>query len=95
MGVRSQAGQGDSVSLPTQREMILNAIAALDKARSSLSDARDWLHSDWQPIDSPLSTAAADARASTLRAVGSMKHDIDAAKRSLHEALEQLSDAVR
>jgi hypothetical protein len=75
--------------------MILNTIAALDKARSSLSEARDWLQSDWQPIGSPLSTAATDARLSTLRTVASTKDDIDTAKRSLYEALEQLSDTVQ
>lgn len=49
------------MDLPTQREMILNAITALDKARSSLSDARDWLQSDWQPVGLPLAPAAAQA----------------------------------
>lgn len=83
------------MGLPTQREMILNTIAALDKARSGLSEARDCLQSDWQPIGSPLSTAAADARHTTLKTVASTKDDIDAAKRSLYEALERLSDAVQ
>lgn len=41
------------MSLPTQREMILNTIAALDDARSKLSTARDWMQSDWQPVDYP------------------------------------------
>jgi hypothetical protein len=75
--------------------MILNTIAALDKARSSLSEARDWLQSDWQPIGSPLSTAAGDARRTTLNTVASTKDDIDAAKRALYGALERLSDAVQ
>jgi hypothetical protein len=78
------------VSLPTQREIILNAIAALEAARSSLSEARNWLHSDWRPAGSPLPPAAAEARSSTLRTVGSHTIDIEAAKRSLYDALEQL-----
>lgn len=54
------------MNLPTQQEMILNTISALDEARAKLSDARDWMQSDWQPIDSPLPHAAAEARISTL-----------------------------
>lgn len=34
--------------------MIMNTIAALDEARTGLSDARNWLQSDSQPVDSPL-----------------------------------------
>jgi hypothetical protein len=78
------------VSLPTQREIILNTIAALEAARSSLSEARNWLHADWRPAGASLPPAAAEARSSTLRTVGSQTIDIETAKRSLYEALEQL-----
>ena len=83
------------MSLPTQREMILNTIAALDEARAKLSDARDWMQSDWQPVGAPLPQAAAEARTSTLRAVASAKNDIDAAKGALHDALGELVDTAR
>jgi hypothetical protein len=78
------------VSLPTQREIILNTIAALEAASSSLSDARRWLSADWRPAGSSLPPAAADARSSMDRTIGDFSIDIETAKRSLYDALDQI-----
>jgi hypothetical protein len=82
--------RGEGVSLPTQREMILNAIAALDAARSGLSEARNWLHAEWIPPGSALPPAAAEARSNTLGTIGDQTIAIETAKRSLYDALEVL-----
>jgi hypothetical protein len=78
------------VSLPTQREIILNTIAALEAASSSLSEARRWLSADWRPVGSSLPPAAADARCSMDRTIGDFSIDIETAKRSLYDALDQI-----
>lgn len=55
-----------STELPTRTDLFVNALAALDSARSALSDARDWLRSDWEPVDTALPHEAARARAEML-----------------------------
>lgn len=76
-----------SRSLPTRDEMIRNALASLDDARRALSDARDWLASDWRPLGSELTPAQADARTTTRRVIGVCKDEIDTATNALHRAL--------
>lgn len=78
------------MSLPTQREIIVNTIAALEAARSSLADAVNWLHADCRPTGSSFPPAAAEARTRTLRTARTDTIEIEAAKRLLYEALEQL-----
>ncbi|MEV4371697.1 hypothetical protein AB0J71_31825 [Nonomuraea sp. NPDC049637] len=58
--------------IPTYLEM-------LTKVRAHLSDARDWLNSDWQPTTLTGEQAAARLRA--LRLIGEAKAAIDQAKR--------------
>jgi hypothetical protein len=76
-----------SRSLPTRDEMIRNALVSLEQARGALSDARDWLASDWRPIGSELTTAQADARTTTRQVVGRCKDEIDTATDALRQAL--------
>jgi hypothetical protein len=52
--------------LPTRATLFNDCLAPLGNARTSLSEVRDWLNSDWQPIGSPLT---AEARQSALRAI--------------------------
>jgi hypothetical protein len=78
------------VNLPTQREMLLNTIAALDAASSSLAEARRWLSAEWRPAGSALPPAAAAARYSMQATIGNFTIDIETAKSSLYDALEQI-----
>ncbi|WP_280184500.1 MULTISPECIES: hypothetical protein [Nocardia] len=50
------------MGLPSQREMFTKALAALETARWGLSDARDWLQSDWAPVGTTLPGAAGPRR---------------------------------
>jgi hypothetical protein len=78
------------VSISTQREIILRAIAALETASSGLYDARHWLRTDSGPAKSSSPAAVAEARASTLRTLGDQTIEIETAKRSLYGALTLL-----
>lgn len=78
------------MSLPTQREVILNAIAALETVNNGLSEAQNWLHAEWCPAGSSLPPAVAEARTATLRTIGDYTIGIATAKRSLYDALEVL-----
>ncbi len=75
-------------ALPTRPEMMANALASLRQAQSALSDARDWLNSDWRPAGTALTDAQADARSTTRRVVGECKV-------ALTEAQDALSAAIR
>lgn len=59
--------------LPTFGEM-------LDHARGHLSEARDWLNSDWATAAGP-SAAQADAYHEAMKLIGEAKAAIDRAKR--------------
>ena len=68
--------------LPTWEQIAGNATQALNAARSSLSDARDWLHSNWEPgslrpQDHP------EVRADVYKLIGDAKTLIDQAKQAL------------
>lgn len=80
-----------STELPTRTDLFVNALAALDSARSALSDARDWLRSNWEPVDTALPHEAARARAEMLAAIGEAKDVIDAMKRDAYQAIESLA----
>jgi hypothetical protein len=45
-----------------------------------MSEVRDWLRSDWEPLGTPLTPAQAAARDGVLRIVGQVKDLIDDAK---------------
>lgn len=66
--------------LPTREEMLANAAAALDKADSALTDALDWLRSDWQPVGSSLTGQQARDRRRMQREIGTAKNAINRAK---------------
>ena len=76
--------------LPTRTEMFGNALAALDSARAALSDARDWLQSDWTPVGSALTPEAGEARQAVLAGIGTTKTAIDAMKQDLGRAMDSL-----
>lgn len=69
--------------LPTYAEMERRAIEHLDRARNEMSEARDWLRSDWRPLGSPRPPGAADARDKVMDVIGEVKGLIDEAKRAL------------
>lgn len=75
------------MNLPTQQGMFLKALENIDMSRSSLSDARDWLRSDWEPVGLPLPQGAAEARIATLEKIVEAKAAIDEAKAELYRAL--------
>ncbi|HEX7824725.1 MAG TPA: hypothetical protein VF477_07490 [Mycobacterium sp.] len=77
------------MSHPTQREIVLKAIAALDVASNGLSEARNWLSAE-RPAGSAFPPAVADVRADTLRIIGDQVIGIEAAKSSLYDVLEQI-----
>lgn len=66
--------------LPTWPEIKGHAVDHLHAARIEMSDARDWLNSDWRPAGQPLTGAEAKARHEALRIVGHVKELIDEAK---------------
>ena len=71
-------------NLPTWDEIEAQARFHLHTACTEMSDARDWLNSDWRPLGSPLTAAQAGARSEVLRIVDEVKKLIDQAKGVLH-----------
>lgn len=72
--------------LPTWDDIVDRALNSLNSSRNALSEARDWLRSDWRPLGSPSPDAAADARSDVLELVGEAKALIDRAKETLYRA---------
>ncbi len=70
-------------TLSTIDEMFDHARAALYRARAELSDARDWLNSDWRPPDATLTDAQAEARSEVFRIIGEAKALIDQARAAI------------
>lgn len=66
--------------LPIWDEIAGHATDALDAARKGLSDARDWMNSDWAEGHGP---ASHEARHEAARAIAEAKQKIDAAKRAI------------
>jgi hypothetical protein len=66
-------------SLPTPEEMFAEAERELDNAYRALSDAADWLRSDWKPGTS-LTTAQAERRSRMQAEISTAKHAINQAK---------------
>jgi len=71
-------------NLPTWEEIERHALRHLDAARGEMSEVRDWLQSDWRPVGTPLTSAAASARSEVLRIVGEVKDLIDQAKGAIY-----------
>ena len=59
--------------LRSRTEVFTNALAALDASRAALSDARDWLVSDWTPVGAALTSEAGEARRTLLANIGNAK----------------------
>lgn len=74
-----------SASLPTPEQMLNNTLAALMRAMSELSDARDWLNSDWPP-GCKLTAEQAAARTKARDAIAGAKNVIAPATWKLREA---------
>lgn len=81
-----------SAELPSRTDIFVNALAALDSARRSLSDARDWLASDWSPTGSALTSEAAQARGTVLAGIGATKNAIDSMKHDIHQAIASFNE---
>ncbi|MBF6065418.1 hypothetical protein IU500_34360 [Nocardia terpenica] len=76
--------------LPSQAEIFIRALDSLDTARNSLSDARDWLNSDWAPIGSALPDAAGTARSEARAGIATTKAQIDHIKSRMYDALRAI-----
>ncbi|GGM84723.1 hypothetical protein GCM10012275_64320 [Longimycelium tulufanense] len=72
--------------LPTQAGITRKTLESLDRARSGLSEARDWLASDWRPLGTPLPSARGDAWRDAQRLISQAKALIDEAKATLSDA---------
>lgn len=77
---------------PTRAQMFANCLGPLDAARGALSEVRDWLRSDWQPVDAALSPEAGGARAGILQTLTDTKYLIDTMKSRVTEAIDSLPD---
>lgn len=66
--------------LPTAAEILQHAETELDRAYRALSDAADWLRSDWRPVGSPLTDAQAAQRRALFAAIETAKTAINQAK---------------
>lgn len=69
-------------NLPTWEQIAGHTIQELDAARNKLSEARDWLISDWRPGTGPTEDQAA-AKRQIIAMIGEMKGEIDQAKNQL------------
>lgn len=68
------------MALPTAEEMLVAAEAKLDEASRALSDAADWLRSDWRPVGSSLTTEQARRRQRMRTAITKAKTTIEQGK---------------
>jgi len=67
--------------LPTPDQMLAAADRELDNAYRALSDAADWLRSDWRPIGSCLTDRQATRRTQIHKAVTAAKTAINNGRR--------------
>jgi hypothetical protein len=68
--------------LPTYTEIADNAYEALHQSRKGLSDARDWLNSDWRDVGPIVPAKKAEA----ARLIAEAKAAIDKAKNAVAES---------
>jgi hypothetical protein len=76
-------------TLPTRREMFLEAFDELSGAYRSLGDAADWLRSDRRPVGSALTNVQGEARTAMLAAIGEAKAAINRAKDAAARAIDE------
>lgn len=69
-------------TLPTADEMLDNAELELNRAYVALSDADDWLNSDWRPAGTTLTAEQARRRRIIRRAITAAKSAINEGKAS-------------
>jgi hypothetical protein len=81
--------------LPSQSEIFERVLAALNRAHSSLGDARDEMNSDWQPLSRSLPSAAGDARSEIYDQIGIAKAAINRAKAEVYRALKAIDNVGR
>ncbi|WP_174400344.1 hypothetical protein [Mycolicibacterium sphagni] len=77
--------------LPTRTELFDRCIEPLNTARAALSEVRDWLRSDWQPVDTALTPEAAEARSTILSNIATAKNLVDTMKTEVAAAIESLA----
>jgi hypothetical protein len=63
--------------LPTAEAMLHHADFELGVAYRALTDAADWLRSDWRPVGSPLTAAQARRRTAMRQAIAEAKTAIE------------------
>jgi hypothetical protein len=66
--------------LPTRDQMFANAVTELDRAYKALSDAADWLRSDWTPVGASLTDDQAARRTRMFSEIDKAKDAINRAK---------------
>ena len=62
----------------------------LDASRAALSDAREWLVSDWTPVGAALTSEAGEARRALLAIIGNANNLIDAMKQDACQGIASL-----
>lgn len=72
-----------SNQLPTWNQIVDNALGELKTTRNGLSNARDWMSSDWAEGHGP---ADHDKRAEAARLLAEAKGLIDRAKNALYDS---------
>ena len=77
--------------LPTRTQIFEDCAAAHRNAESALTDARDWLRSDWTPTGTALTDEAAATRVSVLNAIGQTTNLIEGMTCELAGAVDSLS----
>lgn len=70
-------------NLPTWDEIRTQATDSLEASRSAVTDAANWLRSDWKP-DSPVPTTVGDARTEAFELITQIKELTDRAKDALN-----------
>jgi hypothetical protein len=71
------------MTLPTWDEIAANALEQLDVARKALSEARDWMQSDWAEGQGPADHAQRHKAEDLIR---KMKVQVDPAKEALRRS---------
>jgi hypothetical protein len=80
--------------LPTVDEMFGHALDELNKARTAMSEARDWVKSDTRPLGAGRTPMQRRATEQVLEAVGQVKALIDEAKGAIWQALDSAQVAA-
>lgn len=72
------------MTLPTWDEIAANTRASLNEARNGLSEARDWMNSDWPEGQGPVDH---EQRHKAAKLISEAKAKIDAAKIALDRSI--------